>query len=105
MKKIVDKNIGDRLKQIREEKGISANALEKLSGVNRATINRIEANKHSPSIGTLLKICDALDITIIQFFNESEDIFSDMNNLIDTAKKLSPKQRQKITEMIKSFIE
>ncbi|MBD8069297.1 helix-turn-helix domain-containing protein [Bacillus sp. PS06] len=93
-------NIGEKLRKIRNEKGISSNQLEILSGVNQSTIIRIETNVQSPSIETLLKICDALDYSIVHLFEDS----ADMINLINTAKKLSPNQRQKITEMIEAFL-
>ncbi|MFK9119490.1 helix-turn-helix transcriptional regulator [Peribacillus castrilensis] len=93
-------NIGEKLRFIRNEKGFSSSQLENLSGVNQSTITRIETNVQSPSIETLLKICDALEYPIVNLFEDSIDII----NLIDTAKKLSPNQRQKITEMIESFI-
>ncbi|MEK4535449.1 helix-turn-helix transcriptional regulator [Peribacillus sp. FSL K6-1552] len=96
-------DIGEKLKTLRQEKGYSPIDLEELSGVHRTTIIRIENNTQSPSIETLLKLCNSLETSIPYFF-DSEDISADMMNLIDTAKKLSPNQRQKITEMIESFI-
>lgn len=96
-------NIGEKLKTLRQEKSYSLINLEELSGVHRTTINRIENNTQSPSIETLLKLCNSLETSITYFF-DSDDISADMMNLIDTAKKLSPKQRQKITEMIESLI-
>jgi transcriptional regulator with XRE-family HTH domain len=98
------KNIGEMLKSIRLKKGISSSELEILSGITQPTISKIENNIHSPSIETLIKLCAALDTSVIHFFDDNEEIPVDMINLIDTAKKLSPNQRQKITEMIESFI-
>lgn len=94
------KNIGEKLRNIRNERGISSNQLEVLSGVNQSTIIRIETNVQSPSIDTLLKICDALDYSIVNLFEDNKEMIA----LIDTAKKLSPNQRQKITEMIEALL-
>jgi transcriptional regulator with XRE-family HTH domain len=96
--------IGEKFKIIREEMGLSTIELEEMSGVHRTTITRIENNTQSPSVETLLKICNSLKIPITYFFEDSDQISEDMINLIDTAKKLTPNQRQKITEMIESFI-
>lgn len=96
-------NIGEKLKSIRLDKGISSKELEALSGVNQSTISRIENNTHSPSIDTLFKICTALDISINDFFKDNEELPVDVINLISTAKKMSPNQRQKVTEMLESF--
>lgn len=97
-------NLGKRLRTIRKEKGISSSQLEFLSGVTQSTISKIESNTHSPSIDTLLKICSALEISISDFLEDNESLPVDLLNLISTAKKLSPFQRQKITEMLNSFI-
>ncbi|MGF6949101.1 transcriptional regulator with XRE-family HTH domain [Neobacillus sp. B4I6] len=95
-------NIGEKLNSFRILKGISSSELEKICGVSQATISKIENNIQSPSIETLNKICDALEIPVSLLF---KDFAPDMINLIETAKQLSPNQRQKITEMIGSFLE
>ncbi|MFB5281817.1 helix-turn-helix domain-containing protein [Peribacillus sp. Hz7] len=97
-------NLGKRLREIRTDKGISSTQLEFLSGVTQSTISKIENNTHSPSIETLLKICSALEISIVDLFKDNETLPIDLMNLISTAKKLSPTQRQKVTEMLESFL-
>lgn len=97
-------NLGERLRSIRKDKGISSYQLEFLSGITQATISRIENNKHSPSIDTLLKLCNALEISVIDLLFEIHDeLPADMINLINTAKQLTPQQRKKVTEMLQSF--
>jgi transcriptional regulator with XRE-family HTH domain len=95
-------NIGEKLKSLRILKGISSSELEKICGVSQATISKIENNIQSPSIETLNKICDALEIPVSFLF---KDFSPDLINLIETAKQLSPNQQKKITEMIESFLE
>lgn len=97
-------NLGERLQNIRKDKGISSYQLEFLSGITQATISRIENNKQSPSIDTLLKLCNALEISVIDLLFEIHDeLPNDMINLINTAKQLTPQQRKKVTEMLQSF--
>ncbi|MEE3953439.1 helix-turn-helix domain-containing protein [Peribacillus frigoritolerans] len=97
-------NLGERIKAIRLSKDISTEKLASLTGVNQSTISRIENNLRSTSIDTLLKICEALEISIKDIFENDENLPPDLLNLIITAKKLSPNQRKKITEMIEAFI-
>jgi transcriptional regulator with XRE-family HTH domain len=97
-------NLGERLKEIRLSKGITLSQLERESRVSSATISRIERNIYSTSIDNLLDICDALKITIVDLLETKENLPIDMLNLISTAKKLSPLQRKKITEMIETFL-
>ncbi len=60
------KNIKTNIKKIRLEKNITRPNLSALSGVPLRTIENIESDKLStdPKITTLLKIADALEITI-----------------------------------------
>jgi transcriptional regulator with XRE-family HTH domain len=97
-------NLGERIRTIRLSKGISTDQLASLTGVSQATISRIEGDIRSPSIETLLKICDALEVPIADIFEENDNLSPDMLSLIITAKKLTPHQRKKITEMIESFL-
>lgn len=59
----------NRLKQIREEKGMTQTKLAEKSGVSRVTINGIENGKiQVVKTDTLAKIADALDMTISAVF-------------------------------------
>jgi transcriptional regulator with XRE-family HTH domain len=60
--------MGYRLKEIREEKKITQEELEKLSGVSRQTISAIENNdNYQAKAGTLLALAQALDTTVDSF--------------------------------------
>ena len=65
-------DIGFRLDQIREDKQISKNELARLSGLSRSGLVNVLENIKSPSIDTLQKICDALGISIVSVFSDSE---------------------------------
>lgn len=63
--------MGYRLKEIREEKGITQEELEKLSGVSRQTISAIENNdQYQTKTGTLLALARALETTVDKLFFE-----------------------------------
>ena len=60
-----------RVKEIREEKGISQETLAKKSGVSRATISGLESGKVKiTSTKTLSKIAKALDKKMSELFYE-----------------------------------
>ena len=48
--------IGEKIKEIREQKGITLQELAKLTGFSSAILSQIENRLESPSLGTLLKI-------------------------------------------------
>ncbi len=53
--------IGDRIRTIRERKGISNDEMANLTGFDVETLSRIEANEIQPQLGTLVKLSKALD--------------------------------------------
>ncbi|MCF8111891.1 MAG: XRE family transcriptional regulator [Desulfobacteraceae bacterium] len=53
--------IGDRIRGIREEKGISHEEMAGLTGFDVETLAKIEANDIQPQLGTLVKLSKALD--------------------------------------------
>jgi transcriptional regulator with XRE-family HTH domain len=61
-------NVGMKLREIREERGLSIRALGRASGVSANAISMIERGRTSPSVSTLYKIADALGISITGFF-------------------------------------
>ena len=57
--------MGEKIKSLRESKGISQYRLAELTGINRSTINRYENGSiQKISFDNLLKICEALEIDI-----------------------------------------
>lgn len=60
---------------------ISLNKLATLSGVTQSTLNNIISGRNnSTTISTIKKICDGLNISIIDFFNC--DIFNNLEQEI-----------------------
>ena len=62
-----------RIKQLCEIRGMTANALSYSSGVPQSTIKSIlHGESKNPGIVTLKKLCDGLDISIVDFFSTKE---------------------------------
>lgn len=55
--------IRDRLKSLRQKRGLSLNALGIAAGLTYTTIHNIETGRTVPGIDTVEKIADALDIS------------------------------------------
>ena len=57
--------MGEKIKEWRENKGMSQYRLAELTGINRSTINRYENGSiQKISFDNLLKICEALETDI-----------------------------------------
>jgi len=69
-KEIVLIRIGMKIKEIREDKNISQQDLAAACNFEKSNMSRIEAGRTNLTIGTLLKICDVLNIKL----NEVIDI-------------------------------
>jgi transcriptional regulator with XRE-family HTH domain len=65
-------NVGRRLKEIRERKGVSQREVARLSGQSAGTVSAIELGKVSPSVETLKQLCDCLDISLADFFSSDQ---------------------------------
>ena len=52
------------IRQKRQEKGISQNHLAKLVGISQPYMNQIETGVRNPTLPTLMKICEILDISL-----------------------------------------
>lgn len=57
--------IGIRIKETRNQQGISAEELAELSNLSSVYISYIENAKRKPSLESLIKICNALGITLV----------------------------------------
>jgi len=59
-----------RILELCTEREISINKLCSLSGVTQSTVNNIVSGRnHSATVATIKKLCDGLDISIVDFFN------------------------------------
>lgn len=56
--------IGERIKTIRKQKGLSQELLSERAGINLRTIQRIEKNETTPRGNTLQMLCQTLDVPI-----------------------------------------
>jgi transcriptional regulator with XRE-family HTH domain len=63
-------NVGIRLRELRAERGISMRGLAQKSGLSANALSMIERGKTSPSVSTLYKLADALNLPITAFFGE-----------------------------------
>src|ERR1700726_3538830 len=65
--------IGDRLREMREEKKLSQGDIEKRTGLLRCYISRVENGHTVPGIETLEKLARALEVPLYQLFYEVEE--------------------------------
>lgn len=63
--------ISQRIINLCNERHITLNKLSTISGMTQSTINNIiNTGSKNPTISTIKKICDGLDITLSYFFDD-----------------------------------
>lgn len=63
---------GQRMKDLRIIKGYSQERLSYKAGLDRTYVNSIENGKRNVSIKNIIKIVNALDISLSDFFNSKK---------------------------------
>ena len=92
-------SIGERLFQLRTECHLTQNGLAEKAGVSQTHLRRVELGQADITVGHLQLVCDALGISVRDFFNvneESEELSVAMANL-------TPKQKKLLIEFLKSI--
>jgi transcriptional regulator with XRE-family HTH domain len=65
--------IGDRLREMREEKKLSQGDVEKRTGLLRCYISRVENGHTVPAVETLEKLARAFEVPLYQLFYDGEE--------------------------------
>ena len=65
-------NIGDVIKTYRSQRGLSQGDIERRTGLLRCYLSRVENGHTVPSLETLAKIAEAMDISLADFFPGTE---------------------------------
>lgn len=61
--------VGKRVREIREQRGLALRALAEQCGLSINAISRIERNESSPTVSSLHRLADALKVPITSFFD------------------------------------
>jgi transcriptional regulator with XRE-family HTH domain len=67
-------SIGERLRALRQQRGLSQGDIEKASGLMRSYISRVEHGHTVPSLETLERFAAALGVPLYQLFYEGEKL-------------------------------
>jgi len=65
-------NIGEVIKSYRSQRGLSQGDIERRTGLLRCYLSRVENGHTVPSLETLAKIAEAMDISLADFFPGTE---------------------------------
>ena len=66
-------DIAYKIRFLREQQKLSQRALAESAGISAATLSQLESAQSSPSVATLEKLADGLNLTVASFFLDSAD--------------------------------
>lgn len=106
------KKIGQRIRDLRKQKGLSQEQLAEKAGFHFSYIGGVERAEKNITLVNLLKIADALDVQIMDLFmytkyqqsalNEKDEL---LNQIIHTLVFLKKRDLRKVQIMLDEFFE
>ena len=99
-----EKDFALRLATLRTKKGVSARDMSLSMGQNPGYINNIESGKSMPSLTGIFYICDYLNITPSELFDEEVENPEKLKGIIKDLRKLNDKQLDTISALVKDLI-
>lgn len=107
--KLYSQEIGRRLRHFRTQRGLSQEQLALNSGLNTNSIGMIERGLKSPTLVTLKRVCDSLDITLAQLFlHQGETLPPDNGEAIQKVtalmSTLSPVDAERVAKIVEQAV-
>ena len=91
-----------RIKDLLKERKITMYQLSQRAGIPQSTLSNLFLRNNAPTISTLEKICNALDISISEFFGSQSEVIS-QDELLSEWNLLSNDERKSIYKLIKTL--
>jgi len=92
-------NVSERLVELRHKCWLTQNGLAEKAGVSQTHLRRVELGQADITIGHLQLLCDAMGITLQEFFNTN----TGDDELSIALSKLTPKQKKLLIAFIESL--
>lgn len=94
-------NLGERIQELREKKGLTRYRLTQITGISGHHIKGIEEGTRQPTIDTLEKMIVPLGITLAELFNDGDATYlSDKEKqLIENFRTLSNEKSEALLYM------
>ena len=98
-------NVGKRISFFREQKGMTVNKLANRAGISQSYLRSIELEEKNPTVEFLSYICEALDISLKEFFDDNVEHELKDDPVLQEFYQLTPKQRNALHLFIESMKE
>ena len=92
-------DVGKRLLELRNKSWLTQNGLADKAGVSQTHLRRVELGQADITVGHLQLLCDAMGITLQEFFN----VEAGKDELSIALSKLTPKQKKLLIAFLESL--
>ena len=92
-------DVSKRIIALRERCGLTQNGLAERAGVSQTHLRRVELGQADITVGHLQLLCDAMNISLKDFFSED----ADSDELGAAFSNLSQIQKMRLIEFLKSL--
>lgn len=92
-------DVSKRLRTLREQCGYTQNGLAERAGVSQTHLRRVELGQADITISHLQLLCDAMSISLKEFFEDK----SESDEMSAVLSKLSPKQKTLLLTFLESL--
>ena len=89
--------IGKRIAALRETKGWTTNRLANQCGLSQSFLRSVELGEKGISVESLSLLCDALGVSLKQFFDQPSGQDTEREALLRQVDRLTPIQRQALS--------
>ncbi|MED4018533.1 XRE family transcriptional regulator [Sutcliffiella cohnii] len=95
-------DIGNKIRELRKEQKMSIKELAEMSQCTSSFISQLERNLANPSINTLKKISEILDVPLVYFFEQENELESTEDKYV--IRKNQRKKLKSINEKTEVFL-
>ena len=97
-------DVGKRIAQLREARGWTTNRLANMCGLSQSFLRAVELGEKGISVENLQVVCDALQISLRQFFAGPEGDIRQEDRLLMQIGKLTDSQRKALTDFLEALL-
>ena len=96
-------DVGKRIRFFRNEKQYSVNRLATMAGISQSYLRDVELGKKNPTVEVLSYVCDALDLSLRDFFDDALEPQFAKDPLLTRIYQMSPQQREALLQFLTSM--
>ena len=94
-------NVGKRITEYRQARGWTVNRLANMAGISQSYLRELELGNKQPTVEYLGYVCDALGVTLAEFFTEE----TAASPLEQALRAMTPEQQEALLRFIHAMRE